>query len=293
MADIDEFRQLLEFSRKGTLSGAARVLHLSQPSLTRTMRRLESECKVSLFERSAGSIALNDNGRMAVDYADRIVSLYDEMVGRIREFDMARRSITVCSCAPVPLIEATKTLKRLFPGTAIRGTIADDGTMEEMLESNDCGIVIMNHPLTSDAVVCMPYMGETLHLSVPNGHLLASYDAIRFRDFNGYDIVVHPDIGFWMDICLRHLPSSRLLVQQTGESFAAIVENTELLYFSTPEAAYAYGREAAWRTGRKAIRIVDKDAAATYYCVCRKDHVPALDPFIRDLSTSSLGTAGA
>ena len=236
-------------------------------------------------------ITLNDNGRMAVDYANRIVSLYDEMVGRIREFDMARRSITVCSCAPAPLIEATKTLKRLFPDTAIRGTIADDGTMKEMLESDDCHIAIMNHPVTGDAVVCIPYMGETLYLSVPNGHLLASYDVIRFRDFNGYDIVVHPDIGFWMNICRRHLPASRLLVQRTGESFAAIAENTELLYFSTPEAVHAYGRML--RGDRKAIRIVDKDAAATYYCVCRKDHVPALEPFVRNLSTRNSEPADA
>lgn len=110
----------------------------------------------------------------------------------------------------MPLIDTTKTLKRLLPGIAIRETIADDGIMEEMLAADDCAIAIMSHPMTSDAVVCVPYMGETLHLSVPNGHLLASYDAIRFRDFNGYDIVVRPDVGFWMDVCRRHLPASRL-----------------------------------------------------------------------------------
>ncbi len=135
--------------------------------------------------------------------------------------------------------------------------------MEEMLAADDCAIAIMSHPMTSDAVVCVPYMGETLHLSVPNGHLLASYDAIRFRDFNGYDIVVRPDVGFWMDVCCRHLSASRLLVQQNGESFAAIVENTKLLHFSTPEAAHAYGGMLhGERERRKAIRIADEDATA-------------------------------
>lgn len=44
-----------------------------QPALSRSMQRLETALQVSLFDRQKNKIELNDNGRMAVEYAGRIV----------------------------------------------------------------------------------------------------------------------------------------------------------------------------------------------------------------------------
>lgn len=45
MPDIDHLRQLVAFADKGTLSGTARELHMSQPAVSRTMQRLETELR--------------------------------------------------------------------------------------------------------------------------------------------------------------------------------------------------------------------------------------------------------
>lgn len=41
--ELEQLRQLVAFAEYGTLSKAAEVLHLSQPSLSRTMQTLEEE----------------------------------------------------------------------------------------------------------------------------------------------------------------------------------------------------------------------------------------------------------
>lgn len=53
MTDFEELRQLVAFQRFGTLSAAADELHITQPTMTRAMRRLEREVGVPLFDRSA------------------------------------------------------------------------------------------------------------------------------------------------------------------------------------------------------------------------------------------------
>ena len=72
--------QLIAFSRQGTLSGAAEKLHISQPALSQSMKKLEESLGVSLFERSKNKIALNENGIMAVQLEEKLL----EQVGRWR-----------------------------------------------------------------------------------------------------------------------------------------------------------------------------------------------------------------
>ena len=50
---------LVAFGDYGTLSEAAEKLHVSQPSLTRSMQKLEDEIGVPLFERTKNRISLN------------------------------------------------------------------------------------------------------------------------------------------------------------------------------------------------------------------------------------------
>ena len=57
MMELYLLEQLIAFSRQGTLSGAAEKLHISQPALSQSMKKLEESLGVSLFERSKNKIA--------------------------------------------------------------------------------------------------------------------------------------------------------------------------------------------------------------------------------------------
>jgi DNA-binding transcriptional LysR family regulator len=72
--------QLTYFSavvEEGTISGAARRLHMSQPPLSLQIRKLEQEYGVLLFERGARQIRLTEAGKLLYDYAQRILDLKD------------------------------------------------------------------------------------------------------------------------------------------------------------------------------------------------------------------------
>lgn len=71
MLDLLELEQLIAFADCGTLSKASEQLHISQPTLTRTMKHVEEAFAVPLFVRGKNKIALNETGMQAVEYADR------------------------------------------------------------------------------------------------------------------------------------------------------------------------------------------------------------------------------
>ena len=86
MMELYLLEQLIAFSRQGTLSGAAEKLHISQPALSQSMKKLEESLGVSLFERSKNKIALNENGIMAVQLGEKLLEQSREIEERLRLF---------------------------------------------------------------------------------------------------------------------------------------------------------------------------------------------------------------
>ncbi len=62
--ELYELRQLITFAETGTLSEAAEILHLSQPALSRNMKKLEEDLGLTLFERTKNKLSLNKNGEV-------------------------------------------------------------------------------------------------------------------------------------------------------------------------------------------------------------------------------------
>lgn len=71
MPEIYQLRQLAAFAEYGTLSEAAEKLYLSQPALSRNMRKLEEDIGVPLFIRSKNKLELNENGRLVLPFTQK------------------------------------------------------------------------------------------------------------------------------------------------------------------------------------------------------------------------------
>ena len=87
MIEIYLLEQLAAFAKCGTLSKAAEELLISQPALSRSMKKLEDELGVKLFVRENKKISLNETGKLAAALAQSQVNQNREMISRIIEFD--------------------------------------------------------------------------------------------------------------------------------------------------------------------------------------------------------------
>ena len=61
-------QEFLVFARHLNFSKAAAELHITQPALSRNMKKLETTLGVSLFNRESSRITLNETGKIAAEY---------------------------------------------------------------------------------------------------------------------------------------------------------------------------------------------------------------------------------
>ena len=87
MTDWLNYHHLLYFwtvAKEGGITPAARSLHLSQPTLSTQISKLEKALGVKLFDRKGRSLVLTEAGQLAYRYADEIFGLGRELVDAIR-----------------------------------------------------------------------------------------------------------------------------------------------------------------------------------------------------------------
>ena len=81
--EIQQFRYFLAAARYENLTKAAEDLHIAQPALSQSIKRLETELGVSLFDRKNHRIELNEQGKLLkkrlIPLLESIDNLKDEL----------------------------------------------------------------------------------------------------------------------------------------------------------------------------------------------------------------------
>ncbi len=280
MIEIYLLEQLVAFEEYGTLSAALEQLHLSQPALTRSMRKLEEVIGVPLFERTKNRIALNENGRLTAQYAQKILEQERDMVERVRLLDRSRRTITLGSCAPVPIADLVPVLSRCYTGMTIASEIRNWD--EELLDGLDKGryqMAVLHEEPKEEGVYAFPYRKETLSLVVPYTHPLAEREEVTLKDIDGQNLLLYTEIGFWYEMCREKLPNAHFLLMNEYDAFGEVAGTGAFPSFASDIMAGRSGN----MEGKKLIPIRDPSAETTYYCVCRQEERERYRKFYRML----------
>ena len=276
MFELYQLEQLLAVAEHGTLSSAAERLHISQPALSRSMQRLEAELQVTLFTRQKNKIELNENGRIAVDYARKIVEQSQDMVSRIQAFDRSQRTILVGACAPAPLWEIPPLLSDLYPDRTISSEIRENDVLLQGLRDGLYQLIILPHPLEEPGITCVKYGEEHLFFSLPPAHPLSGSKALYMKDLNGETMLLRNHLGFWRDVTDQKMQDTRFL-EQEDVAFDELVRSSALPSFATDVVRRREGNPV----NRVHIPILDEEANVTYYCLYRPSEHSELNSFIR------------
>lgn len=276
MFELYQLEQLLAVAEHGTLSSAAERLHISQPALSRSMQRLEAELQVTLFTRQKNKIELNENGRIAVDYARKIVEQSQDMVSRIQAFNRSQRTILVGACAPAPLWEIPPLLSDLYPDRTISSEIRENDVLLQGLRDGLYQLIILPYPLEEPGITCVKYGEEHLFFSLPPAHPLSGSKALYMKDLNGETMLLRNHLGFWRDVTDQKMPDTRFL-EQEDVAFDELVRSSALPSFATDVVLRREGNPV----NRVHIPILDEEANVTYYCLYRPSEHSELNSFIR------------
>ena len=84
--DIRDLEVFLAMVRHLNFSHAGEEVHLSQPSVSIRIHRLEDELQTRLFEQTGKKVMLTEAGRILEPYARRVVAALDDSRRAIEEY---------------------------------------------------------------------------------------------------------------------------------------------------------------------------------------------------------------
>ena len=281
MLDLKNLEQFVTFADHGTLSGAAESLHVSQPTLTRTMRQVEEQFELPLFERGKNRISLNETGKYAAECARKLLEEADRTKQMVQTFDKKAHTIHVESCAPAPLWELLPDLSSRYCENTISSRLSDiENVIQSVIDGrSQVGIIPYACPqdrMEQENLVDASYVREKLSVCVPKGHELEKYDELKAEQLNGYNCLLRDQIGFWTGFCYEKMPASRFLIQTDEFDFQELIRTSSLLCFTTNLAATM----DEVLDNRKITPLTDSEADVTYHLICQKKNIEFLRPYM-------------
>lgn len=263
--ELEQLRQLDAIEREGTMSAAARALHLSQPALSRSVQRLEDELGTPLFSREGRRAVLNEAGRAAVDWARQI--LRDERLMRDAIDSAVRRarSLRVGTVAPAPLWRLTGLMVEAFPRETLTSETEDEEEVVRGVLDGTFDLGIVCERPTNPLLSCCELMRESLSVTLPPNHPLASRASVPLAQLDGSTFLILTGIGFWRELVERALPHATFIEQDDRIVFSQLARATPHCTFVT-DAPYMENDPVP---GRTVVPLEDSEAHVTFYLVAR------------------------
>jgi DNA-binding transcriptional LysR family regulator len=185
----------------GTVSGAARMLCVSQPAISRLLQNTEATLGIRLFERAGGKLLPT---AAATSLFEEIQQVYDAALNVERSVqDLASRSPTeiAVSCSPSLGLSLLPRVIELFnqqnPTTRIRfqTTLTQDVPNELLSKKTDLAVTVL--PLNNPNLTVEKLGTGRMVCAMLDNHPLASRQIISFDDFRAYKtIFLSPSIPF-------------------------------------------------------------------------------------------------
>lgn len=191
-----QLEAVLAVAEYGSFIAASARLRISQPALTRTIKRVEAALGVRLFERSTRHVQITPAGREFVAVAERMLNDLRITVRSIREVaEEQRGQLTISSIMSVasgvlPLLIAAYRADR--PGIEIHVREGVHGSVLEDVRSGVADLGISYVDELPDAIAGEPLQRETFSVVVPVRHRLAGRRSIALSELKDESVVALP-----------------------------------------------------------------------------------------------------
>ncbi|WP_318205172.1 LysR family transcriptional regulator [Streptomyces sp. SCL15-4] len=203
--DLLSLRYFQAVARHQHISRAAEELRVAQPSVSRTIRRLETDLGVPLFDRQGRRIRLNDHGAAFLARVDRVLAELDD--ARREMADAAGPGPGRVAVAAETLLQLSGVLsafRALRPGVRVRLFQAPVDAMHRHLRSAEVDFAIASQPIAGPGLRTLELVREEVLLAVPTGHPLAGRASVTVAELAGEDFV-STRTGHWQRALLERL----------------------------------------------------------------------------------------
>lgn len=192
--EMHQLRYVVAVARTGNFSRAAEQCHVSQPSLSQQIQKLEDELGERLFHRLGRQVKLTPHGEAFVPRAQRILEEVEAAKREVADAQHVLRGTLALgvlpTIAPYLLPRVLPRFHTQHPGVDI---VVQEDTTAQLLKlalAGDLDLALASLPLADGRFEVQELFGEELLVALPPRHPLAARRVVRVRDLERERFIV-------------------------------------------------------------------------------------------------------
>jgi DNA-binding transcriptional LysR family regulator len=193
--DLVQLEHFLAVADERTFTRAAERVFRTQPALSQSIKKLETELGTSLFVRDNGDVSLTEAGRILEDYAHRMLKLRDDAsrsITQLQNLETGTLSVAAHESAALYLLpNAILQFLQLFPDVKVSVNRARLGEIPRMVLDREVQIGFLKDAPAFQELESVDVHADRMALIASPKHPLVGRNSVAVRDLDGVPFVVH------------------------------------------------------------------------------------------------------
>ena len=241
--EIRVLKYFLAVVREESITKAAEVLHITQPTLSRQLALLEEEVGVKLFDRGTRRIALTDAGMLLRRRAEEIIDLSDKTIQELTTQEEQVEGVIRIGAGELGamdrIAELCGSFREKYPRVRFDFNTATADVVKEQIERGSLDIGVLLEPISMEKFEYIRLAGkERWVVLMRRDDPMAQCEAIRAEQLESLPLIlprrlhVQGELANWFGECFGrlnvaytgNLTTNTALLVQKGYGYAIVVE---------------------------------------------------------------------
>ena len=251
--NILHMKYAVEVADTGSINKASESLLIAQPNLSRSIKELEADLGITIFERTRKGMSLTHEGSEFIGYARRILEQISDVEKMYRDGTVQKQKFSVCTPRATYISDAFVRFSKHIGKDAAEIFYKETNSSFAIknVVSSDYKLGIVRYASNYDKYFKSLFDEKGLHYEVVAEFSyvlimgkecpLASKKEIHFSDLSGYIEIAHADPyvpslsqSLVMHEELTEYINRRIFVFERGSQFELLAENPETFMWVSP-----------------------------------------------------------
>ena len=188
---LTQLRSFHAVARAGGFTGGAKLLHISQPTVTTQVRFLEETYGIELFYRRGHSVTLTPLGEQLYEMAQRIFALESETIHMLEDSgELKSGQLRVGAVGPFHVTEMLARFNKRFPGLEVSVRVGNSEVVQQELLDYRTDVAVLAQFTDDPRFHSVPYSRHPVVVFVNRAHRFASRKSIRLAELEGEPMIL-------------------------------------------------------------------------------------------------------
>lgn len=291
--NYERLKTFIAVAEKKSFSEAAKILYVTQPTITAQVKSLEEELNTKLFERTTKKVEMTQSAGILLKYAKSIVHLNDSAKKEIQEIEESIYGDLNIGCSltigEYMLPEFLKKLKDMYPLINMSVDITNSNNIVTSMKDQCIDVGLVETPINDPQIIMEPFLEDELILIASPDYFHAKEIKITHELLKSTPLIMREKGSGTRAVVTDHLEQAGIsinelnIVMELG-STEAIKSAVEAGLGVSVISRHSIKKEQKLQS-LKAYAISNVAFYRNFYIAYRKDQVlkPTTDVFIEEL----------